>query len=161
MSCQFVILKLMKPLIEIVKGLPTPPAHTVAEFVQTAEELVPCMMAPTPVSVRPFVRELVCLVIRNLKCLQHNLQVIAKLAGADPSAVSASDVQSVLDSYRPIVGLLELAGGIFGIAGITAPQAPQLAKGTDAAALTADQATITDFIAVLQVTADALGGCVT
>jgi len=159
MSCQFRILNLLKPLIEIVKGLPTPPAQAVVEFLKTAEDLVPCMAAPSKAAVLPFVRDLLCVVIQSLKCLQHDLQAMATLASTDPSAVSTSEVQSVLDSYQPIVGLLELAGGIFGMAGIPAPQAPQLGQGTDAASLNADQAAIADFIAALQVTADALGGC--
>jgi hypothetical protein len=50
MMCQLLILKLLKPLIEIVRGLPTPPVpvQPVVEFLKTAEELVPCMSVPTP-----------------------------------------------------------------------------------------------------------------
>jgi len=159
MSCQLLILKLLKPLIEIVRGLPTPPVQPVLEFLKVAEELAPCMLVPTPGAVLPFARELLCLVIQNLNCLRQNLNAAEKLLAAGPGSVAASEVRSVLDSYQPTVGLLELAAGIFGLAGLTVPNAPQLADGTDAAALKADQATITSFIADLQVAADALGGC--
>ncbi|HTS62083.1 MAG TPA: hypothetical protein VMH28_08655 [Candidatus Acidoferrales bacterium] len=159
MSCQFAILKLLKPLIEIVRGLPTPPAQAIVEFLKNAEDLVPCMLAATPASVVPLVRGLLCLVIQNLACLRQNLHVVASLLATGPGAVAASEVQSVLDSYQPIVGLLDLASGIFRLAGFAPPQAPQLAVGSDSAALHADQIAIANFIDELQVAADAMGGC--
>jgi hypothetical protein len=161
MSCQFLILRLLKPLIDIVRALPPSPglAGPVEDFLEIVEELAPCMAMPTAAAVLPFVRDLLCLVIQNLTCLRHNLEVITKLVAADPGAVIASEVQSVLDSYQPIVGLLDLAGSIFGIAGMATPQAPQLEEGTDSASLSADQTTILNFISELQTVADALGGC--
>jgi hypothetical protein len=158
-SCQLQILRLLTPLIEIVKALPTPPASAILEFSKVAEELAPCLLAPMPSSVLPFARELLCLEIKSLTCLRHNLQAIAKLAATEPSGVAVADIQSVIDSYQPIVGLLDLAGGIFGIVGIAAPNAPALAPGTDAASLATDQKIVNDFLATLQVMVDALGGC--
>ena len=84
---------------------------------------------------------------------------MAKLVAAKPSAVAASEVQSVIDSYQPIVGVLDLASGIFGMAGIKIPQPPQLLQGTDAASLTTDQSIVTGFIASLQAVVEVLGGC--
>lgn len=158
-SCQFLILKLLKPLIEIVRGLPTPPQQALLEFLKTSEELAPCLLTPMPASVLPFARELLCLEIRSLNCLRHNLQAMAKLMTAETSAVAASEVQSVIDSYQPIVGILDLASGIFGMAGMVVPQAPALANGTDSASLATDQSMVTSFIASLQTVVDALGGC--
>ena len=72
---------------------------------------------------------------------------------------TCSDIQGVLDSYQPIVGLLELANALFGSVGIGSLQAPPLAAGTDADSLAADQETLAAFVATLQVAVDSIGGC--
>jgi hypothetical protein len=87
------------------------------------------------------------------------LQAIAKLAATEPSGVAVADIQSVIDSYQPIVGLLDLASGIFTFAGFAAPHAPALAQGTDSTSLATDQKIVNDFVATLQGMVDALGGC--
>jgi len=158
MSCQLKVLKLLKPLIDVIHGLPNPPVHALQEFSMAANDLAPWFLLSTPLGVLPFVRDLLCLEIRSLNCLLRNLQTITALA-ADPSAVAASEVQSVLDSYPPIIGILNLASGLFQLAGLTIPKAPTLAAGTDPDSLAADQSAVATFTAALQTVADALGGC--
>jgi hypothetical protein len=158
-SCQFLILKLLKPLIEVIRQLPTPSPQAVVNFLNVSEELAPCLLAPTPASILPFARELLCLEIRSLNCFRNNLQAMAKLTAAEPSAVPTSEVQSVIDSYQPIIGILDLANGIFGMAGLTLPQAPALANGTGPASLMTDQRIVTALITTLQTAVEALGGC--
>jgi len=158
MSCQLKVLKLLKPLIDVIHGLPNPPVHALQEFSMAANDLAPWLLLSTPLGVLPFVRDLLCLEIRSLNCLLRNLQTITALA-ADPSAVAASEVQSVLDSYPPIIGILNLASGLFQLAGLTIPKAPTLAAGTDPDSLAADQSAVATFTAALQTAADALGGC--
>jgi hypothetical protein len=68
-------------------------------------------------------------------------------------------VHAVLDSYPPIVGILNLAAGFFQIAGIAVPHAPSLAGGVDPASLAADRNAVAAFTVALQSAADALGGC--
>ena len=126
---------------------------------QTPCELQPDFLAQTPAGILPFIRDLLCLEIQSLNCLRRNLQSMARLAAAEPSAVAASEVQSVVDSYQPLVGLLELASGLFEIAGLAPPHGPALAAGIDPGSLAADQNTITTFIATLQTAVDGLGGC--
>jgi hypothetical protein len=159
MSCQLKVLKLLKPLIDVIHGLPNPPVHALQEFSKAANDLAPWLLFPTPAGVLPFVRDLLCLEIRSLNCLLRNLKTIMALASTDPSAVAASEVQSVLDSYPPIIGILNLASGLFQLAGVTIPKAPTLAAGTDPGSLTADQSAVSTFTATLQTVVDGLGGC--
>jgi len=158
MTCQLAVLKLLKPLIVIVQRLPAPPPNAIEEFMEAAAEVQPCFAAATPAGVLPFVRELLCLSIQSLGCLRRNLQTIAQLSSA--GAVTPAEVSSVVGSYQPITSLLELASGLFAIAGITVPHAPQLAPGLDTAALAQDDAIVAAFAATLQTLVDALGGCV-
>ena len=97
----------------------------------------------------PFVRDLICLQIRSLKCFLANLQ----------SVDSAVAVQIVLDSYQPIIGLMELAGELFQLAGINLPDAPKLAPGVDPGSRSLDQNAVSDYVASLEVVAGSLGGC--
>ena len=159
MSCQLKVLKLLKPLIDVIQGLPNPPARALQEFSKAALDLAPCLLVTTPSAVLPFVHDLLCLEIASLHCFLRDLQAVITLASADPSAVSSSDVRSVLDSYQPIVGTLNLAGELFQLAGFTIPVAPELGEGIDPDSLTADQDAVVTFVAVLQTVADTLGGC--
>jgi hypothetical protein len=159
MSCQFLILKLLPPLIEIIRGLPSPSVSAVENFLKIAVELAPCLAAPTAAGVLPFIRDLLCLEIESLTCLRHNLQAMARLTSTEPSGVTAAELQSVIDSYQPIVGVLTLAKSMFEIAGVSVPQPPPLAAGTNSASLASDQDIIAAFIADLQTVASALGGC--
>ena len=95
-SCQFLILRLLKPLIDIVRGLPSPTAEALQEFSKAAAELQPCLFAQTAAGVLPFIRDLLCLEIQSLNCLQHNLQSMTTLAAFEPSAVATARADSDL-----------------------------------------------------------------
>ncbi|HEV3333921.1 MAG TPA: hypothetical protein VG096_23205 [Bryobacteraceae bacterium] len=159
LSPQLLILKLLKPLIDIVHSLPNPSVTALQEFSKAATDLAPLLLAPTQGSLLPFVRDLICLEIRSLNCLQRSLQAAATQAAAGHAAVAADEIQSVLDSYEPVVGILELAAGMIQSAGFNIPRAPTLAAGKDPAALNADQKAVAAFVTELQSAADAIGGC--
>ena len=150
MECQRRILQIMKPLIEIINNLPNPPVQALQEFSKAAVDLAPCLLSTTPASLIPFLRDLLCLEIRSLNCLRQNL---TSVGGQDPA------IQTVLGSFQATVGLLDLAGGLFRTAGLQIPEAPMLSGSTDTASLSADDAAVKDFIAVLTIAADSLGGC--
>jgi hypothetical protein len=158
-TCQLRVLSLMKPLIEIIKTLPNPSPTAIAGFLEAAAGLAPCLGSFTPAGVLPFLRDLLCLEIRSLHCVLQNLRRILTVSTGDPAAIAPSTIQSVLDSYAPIVGVLDLASSLFGVAGVTIPTAPILAGGVDLASLNADQIVVADYITALQAVVDALGGC--
>ena len=150
MECESRMLQVMKPLIEIVKNLPNPPVRALQEFSKAAIEIAPCLLSTIPASLIPFLRDLLCLEIRSLNCLRQNLTSVGG---------QASVMQTVLGSYHATVGLLDLARGLMGMAGLQIPEAPTLLGGTDTASLSVDDAALRDFIAVLTMAADSLGGC--
>jgi hypothetical protein len=150
MECESRMLQIMKPLIEIVQNLPNPPVQALREFSNAAIEFAPCLLSATPASLIPFLRDLLCLEIRSLNCLRQNLTSV----GGQESAI-----QTVLRSYHATVGLLDLAGRLLRTAGLHIPEAPTLSSSTDTASLSADDAALRDFITVLTIAADSLGGC--
>jgi len=159
MVCQIKVLKLLRPLIEIVKGLPNPSVAALEEFEVAATELVPCLSMATPAVVVPFVRDLLCLEIKSLKCFSNELQGVVGKTGAGLNLPAQAEARGVLDSYPAIVWTLTLAGELFQIAGVPPPQAPVLNDKTDAASLEADLAAVAAFTTELQLVANALGGC--
>jgi hypothetical protein len=159
MSCQLKVLKLLKPLIEVIHGLPTPPVEALEDFSKAAIDLAPCLLIPTPSGLLPFVHDLLCIEIKSLTCLWESLQSAVGQPGADLSSYSKPLVRSILDSYQPIAGTLKLAAELFDAAGLTLPEAPVLGNGTDLASLSADQSAIVTFTSGLQSVADAIGGC--
>jgi len=149
MDCEARMLQIMKPLIEIVQGLPNPSLRALQDFNKAAIEIAPCLLSTTRTSLVPFLRDFLCLEIRSLNCLRQNL-----------TSVSGQEaIQTVLGSYRATVGLLNLAGGLLRTVGLQIPAAPNLSGGVDAASLSADDTALRDFIAVLTIAADSLGGC--
>jgi hypothetical protein len=159
MSCQLKILKLLKPLIDIIHGLPAPPVGALEEFSKAAIDLAPCLLIPTPSGLLPFVHDLLCMEIRSLNCLLESLQSAVGQPGADLSSDSKPLVRSILDSYQPIVGTLNLATEFFETAGLALPEAPVLGNGTDLASVSTDQSAILAFMSRLQSVADVIGGC--
>jgi hypothetical protein len=159
MSCQIKVLKLLKPLIEIVNGLPNPNVAALEAFSEAAVALAPCLLISTPTALLPFVHDLLCIEIKSMKCFLGSLQSLLRRADANRRSISQSQVRAVLDSYPPIVGTLTLAGELFALAGLTIPQPPVLGDGTDVAALNADYEAVAGFVTAIQTLADTIGGC--
>jgi Uncharacterized protein conserved in bacteria len=130
-ACLLRVLALLKPLIDIVKTLPPQP-RSLVEFAKAAEALQPFLLMNTPASAIPLVKDLLCLSLQSLTCLQS-------LSPPDQARAAVG-----------IQGVLDLAGVFFGIAGV---QSIRLSVLSDPAGLSAD-------ISAIQAAAATLGGCV-
>jgi len=133
MECTLRLLRLTKPLIDIISALPAPRPAAVQEFQRAAVDLSPCLLAATAASAAPFVRDLLCVIVRILECIRD--------AAMGPVAQS--------DSIASIQAILDSAASFFTIAGL---QPVQLAAASNIHDLLND-------IARVQAAADALGGC--
>jgi hypothetical protein len=145
MHCQSKVLNLLRPLIDIVRGLLSPPVQAMHDFMRAAAELQPCLFSTTPAALLPLIHDLICLEIRALTCFLNNL----KAAQSRPTTLPA-----VLSSYAPIVNPLKLTDSLFVAAGLQTPQPPALSGD-----IATDTTAVKTFIATLQSAADALGGC--
>jgi hypothetical protein len=133
MDCMLRILRVLKPLIDVIGGLPSPRASALQDFARAATELVPCLLATTAASALPFVHDLLCLVLQSLRCVLNDSQKQVV------STEAVVPIQAILDSAVPF----------FTATGV---QPVQLAAVTNFQALP-------DDIARLQIVVDALGGC--
>src|SRR6266849_3199639 len=80
-ECLLKVLKLLKPLIDVIQGLPVPPVKAIQEFAKAAVDLAPCLLVPTPASIIPFIRDLLCLILKVLKCFLSQMKSLLKIMG--------------------------------------------------------------------------------
>jgi hypothetical protein len=125
------VLALLKPLIDVVKTLPSPPPASLAEFGKAAAALQPYLLMNTAASVLPLVKDLLCLALQSLTCLQS-------LPPADQARAAVG-----------IQGVLDLGSVFFSIAGVPPIRLSVL---SNPAGLAAD-------ISAMQAVVAALGGC--
>jgi hypothetical protein len=183
-ECLFNVLKLLKPLIDVITGLtkpdPTLLVTAVPEFIKAAPPVIECALAVTPLNLIPFIRDILCLILKVLKCFLGQLKTIvslmsgltlqldaAKLAGnselqrtiecaQENAAISA---QHLTKSIEPIGVILDLVGPLMGIAGVPAIQLPALGSDTDLATLNQTIQTMQGVVGTIQIVVDAIGGC--
>lgn len=181
-ECLVKVLKLIKPLIDVVEGLkelpnPSKVIGAIPAFLDAAKELAPCLLVPTPAVMLPFVKDILALIIKLLGCLLQQLESVAKLMGRLELRIASarsSGNTALLDSLEcarenainsagaamqgiePVAVLLELAGPFMGIAGVDPIVLPSLASPEDAAALNDVIATLRSIVDALQAVVDAL-----
>jgi hypothetical protein len=180
MDCLLKILKLLKPLIDVVKGLPVPPVKAIMDFGKAASDLLPCLLVPTPLSMLPFLKDLLCLILKALKCFLSQMKtIVGFLSGIQLQLQSAqadgnldlaqtlqcaqenamTQAQGLTASIEPIGVILDLMSSIFGIAGKAPIKMPSLASASDLQGLNTIMESVQGVVATLQVVTDGLGGC--
>jgi hypothetical protein len=136
LECPLRALKLLKPLVDIIKGLPAPPSPSVlADFAQAAAELAPCFGAIA--AIPSFVMDLLCLVRAVLNCLLGQIRTVRGLmngislrmgeAEGNPDLLATlqcaqdnanASMQALTQAIDPISGVLTLVGTVASIAGV-------------------------------------------
>jgi hypothetical protein len=179
-ECLVKVLKLLKPLVDIVTNLPVPPVKAVQEFAKAAVDLAPCFLVPTPANMIPFVRDLLCLILKVLRCLLGQLKtVVALMSGLSLQLDAAraagnfdlektiqcaqenaqTSAQHLTKAIEPVGVILDLAGAFMGIAGVKPIQLPALGSQTDVEGLNLAIQSLQGIVGTIQVAVDALGGC--
>lgn len=180
MECVIKILKLIKPLSDIVTNLPVPPVKAVKEFGEAVADLAPCFLSITPAGMIPFVRDILCLILALLRCLIGQLRTVANvmegltlnLKAAEDSGNkdlaatikcaqenSAASLQHLMNGFGPIGAVLELMGPFMAIAGVDAIKLPAMGDAEDAEGVNSTIETLLGVVDTIQPICDALGGC--
>lgn len=179
LECFIRVLKLIKPLIDVIKGLPFPPVKAIADFGEAATDVVECIVKfTTPAGMIPFVRDILCLIIRALSCMldQMNslLAVMTKLSisfdAADGNAVEQELIKCAQDNAQrsanaqlqavePVMVILEIASPILEIAQVGPIEIPTLEGVEGVEQMQTFVSTMEGFVDTLQLLADGLGGC--
>ncbi len=181
-QCLLKVLELVGPLARVVTVLGRTPelAGGAAQLLSVAQALAPCELATKAVSAVPFVRDVLCVVLRAVNCILGQLKnlvaVMASVASQLPAAQAAGNADlvraleaaqnnaqvraaSVLSSIDAVQSVLDLASPWFEISGIERVQLPSAPRNADLNALTQLTGTLRSSAASLQIAVDALGGC--
>lgn len=181
-ECLLKVLGLIGPLIEFVKAVPDPIklATVVPKFLKAAEAVMPCVAVVTGLGIIPFIKDLLCLIIKALNCFLGqmktllavmsglSLQLSAAQASGDTDLMNAIQCEqenaqalagNMTASIEPIGVVLQLAGTLFGIAGMKPIELPAIGSATDLQSLNSLVETLQGVVGTLTIAADALGGC--
>jgi hypothetical protein len=180
MECLLKMLKVIKTLSDIVNNLPLPPFKAIKDFGEAVAELAPCFLMLTPAGMIPFVRDILCLILKLLRCLIGQLKTIVQLlsgltiqlesaraAGNDDLVATLecsrenalTSIQHLLQAFGPVSGLFDLAGPFMSIAGVQAIQLPELSNRTDIDSINETLGTLQAVVDTVQGVVDTLGGC--
>jgi hypothetical protein len=167
-TCIVRILKLVKALIDVVNGLPTPPVKALIDFGKAADEVSQCFLMIE--AIPAFAKDLLCFIRAVLNCLLAQLKsvrdvlsglqlrieaaagnedLLATLKCAQQNAQNSID--NLTDAIEPISAFLTLAGPILGMA----PGLPSISIQTPGAS-PQDLAGLNALIDTLQGVVDAI-----
>ena len=181
-DCLFKVLKLLKPLIDLINGLTSPPPSPkiISDFAEAVKEVAPCFLVPTPLNMLPFVRDVICLIIKVMKCLISQMKSLAGVMGGLSLQLNAAreagnnelvellecaqensktSAAHLTQSIEPIGVLLDIIGPMMGIVGQQPIKLPGLGSAEDVESINSVIETLQGVVEALQVVADALGGC--
>jgi hypothetical protein len=181
-ECLVKLLKLIKPLIEVINAIPDPVAlgKAVPKFMEAVPPVLDCVMSFTPLGLIPFIRDLLCLILKVLKCFVSQLKSILKIMEGTALQISIAEAsgndellqnlkcaqenastqaQHLTSSLEAVGLILELAGDLMQIVGVKPIKLPALGGQMDTTALHGVVNTMQGVIATVQIAVDALGGC--
>lgn len=179
LECFVRVLKLIKPLIDVIKGLPFPPVKAIQDFGEAATEVAECIVKfTTPAGMLPFVKDILCLIIRILNCMLDQMNSLLALmekltisfAAADGNAVQQELLKCAqenaqraataqLNAVEPVMVILEIAAPIFEIAQVGPIEIPTFEGVEGVDQMKSFVATMEGFVDTLTLIADGLGGC--
>ena len=179
LECFIRLLKLIKPLIDVIKGLPFPPVKAIMDFGEAATDVGECIVKfTTPAGMLPFVKDILCLIIRILRCMLDQMESLMAMmeklsidfAAADGNAVEQELIKCAQDNAQrsanaqlmavePVMVLLEIAAPIFEIAQVGPIEIPTLGGVEGFEEMQTFVDTIEGFVETLELIADGLGGC--
>jgi hypothetical protein len=179
-ACLLNILKLIKPLIDIINGLPIPPVKAIKEFAEAVPPVLECIPIPPFTNILLFIRDLLCLILKVLKCFLDQLKsIIHALSGIQLQLQVASaegntelinalqcaqenvqtQAQHLTKSIEPVGVILDLAGSLMALAKIEPIKFPSLGSQADLDSLKAVVQAVQALVGTIQTVVDGLGGC--
>jgi hypothetical protein len=168
MECLFRVLRLIKPLIDVVEGLKELPdtskvSGAIPAFLDAAKDVAECISLPFGAGALLFARDLLRLIGKILHCLGQQLKSIAALMGGltlqirSAQAVGNTDLllalncakdnarrsaQGALMAIEPITLVLGMAEPFLGLAQVSPIKLPTIGKLEDAESLNATADTL-------------------
>jgi hypothetical protein len=185
LDCLMKIVGVIQPLVDVVTGLTKAPpdvkkiGEAMLKLVPAVEKLVECIAKFLGAGAFLFVRDLLMLIAKILKCVAQqlrsvlnvmsglalqmttarqngNTELLATLQCAQENAQNS--VGSIMTALDPITLILSMAEPFLGIAGVDPIKLPQLASDSDLEGLQTFVTTLEELAKTLEFIAKGLGG---
>lgn len=174
LECPLRMLKLLKPLVDVITGLPAPPSpELIGDILTAAAELAPCFAMPA--ALLPMVKDILCLIRKVLGCLLAQLRSVRDLMGGLQLRFSAAEgnddllatlqcsqenaqasLANITQAIEPVGALLDLLSPITEMAGVPALTLP--APGATPESVEAIDAMVDTLQAVVDAIDELTGG---
>jgi len=181
MECLLKMLKLLKLLSDAITSLPPSPS-LIKDIVNAVADLSTCFLALTPAGLLPFIRDVLCLILKILACLIQNLKSILdmmqgltiRLKEAQDSGNTeleaiigcaqgnaASSALLMNEAFGPVSNLMDLISPLMQMAGVSAIKLPSLGDDTSTQGISQVITTLENVVSTIQQVIDSLpiGGC--
>jgi hypothetical protein len=179
MACVLKMLKLLKLLSDAVTKLPPSP-QLLLDIGEAVGELSKCFAMLTPLGMIPFVRDILCLILKVLHCLIGQLKTMGNLLGGlaitlanarasnnDELAATIECAQQnaitsmghLMEGLGPVTTIMELASPFMSIAGVAEIKLPAIGSASDVESLNKVITQLDDVVRIIQQIVDGLGGC--
>ncbi len=180
LECFVSLLRLIKPLIDVIKGLPFPPVEAIKEFAEAVPPVLECIGKIFGLGIPLFIKDLLCLIIKLLRCMIDQLKSLVALLGGLQLQIDAASAEgneellkslecakenamcsgeAAMQAFEPITLILELAAPLMEMAGAGPIEIPGVAPVEDIEAAEQVIGVLEEFVDTLQLVADGLGGC--
>jgi hypothetical protein len=182
-ECLIKVLKLVKPLMDVIKALPSLDviklAQAVPDFIKAAEDVLPCVVQ-VQLGVPMFVRDLLLLIAKLLHCIAGQIKSIAAVMGGLQLSIQTAQqsgnnellaqlqcaqentnnqAAAAMSSIDPIAAILSLAEPFLGLAGVNPIALPAAGSAQDAQAMQTVADTLLQISQTMITVAEALPGC--
>jgi hypothetical protein len=181
-ECLVKVLKLVQTVVDVLKSVSSPfdLINAIPKIIKAAEPVINCALSFTPAGLIPFIKDLLCLILKALHCFRTQLKSIVVILRDLSNAINAAQAsgnaelldsltcaqnnantqaQHMLASLEALGVILELAGDFMQIVGIQPIKLPTAGAQADVNALTDLLKAVQGVEATLQAAADLLGGC--
>jgi hypothetical protein len=181
-DCLIKVLKFIQTAVDVIKSITSPFSipSAIPKIVKAAVPVVECALSFTPAGLVPFIKDLLCLIIKFLNCflqqMRSLLMIMTQIESQLNAATSAGNIDLITAlqcaqgnaqtqaahftaALQPLAVILQLAGTLMQIVGIQPISLPAIGNQTDLASLQQVVKDVQQLVATLQIVADALGGC--
>ncbi len=180
MECLLKVLKFIATLIDVLKGItdPTKILTAFGDIIAAGEDLIPCFGMPLGLTIPPFIKDLLLLIAKMLKCILQALKsVVELLDGLELEIASAAQngndalaaqlecakengmlaAQGTMMAIDPIATVLEIAGAFFSLMpGAPTIELPSLAAVEDLDAMKTAIETLEQVVLTIEGIAEAI-----
>lgn len=181
-ECLVKVLKLAQTVVDVMKSMTsiTGILTGIPKIIKAAEPVLECALSFTPAGLIPFIRDLLCLILKVLNCFLGQMKSILKIltqTSLQISIAQASGNNDLLNSLQcaqenamtqaehltasleAISIILDLAGDLMQIVGVDPIKLPTAGAQVDLTALNTLVQDVQAVVGTIQIVVDALGGC--